>query len=157
MVKGTTPACDLHTFLYFLLLCKSTRTTLLQRGRSKHFPIRMISKMGWPLVQMMAWYNSFFAKDHREGHHFCRWDGSVKCSSSNDLNRYKIHWNLSKSGEKPLLRHWTQLLALVPKRISPIISSVRSSYSHPDLLLTHPPTFSDLECQPLYNKWTFTF
>ena len=33
-----------------------------------------------------------------------------------------------------------------------IVSSVRSSNSHPDLLLLHPPTFSDLACLPLYNN-----
>ena len=36
--------------------------------------------------------------------------------------------------------------------LSGIVSSVRSSNSHPDLLLTHPPTFSDLACVPLYNN-----
>ena len=37
-----------------------------------------------------------------------------------------------------------------------LFSSVRSSYSHPDLLLTHPtpPTFSD-HTGP--QHWTFTF
>ena len=35
-----------------------------------------------------------------------------------------------------------------------IFSSVRSSYSHPDLLLIHPPTFSD-HTGP--QHWTFTF
>ena len=32
------------------------------------------------------------------------------------------------------------------------VSSVRSSNSHPDLQLSHPPTFSDLACRPLYNN-----
>ena len=35
-----------------------------------------------------------------------------------------------------------------------IVSSVRSSYSHPDLLLIHHPTFSD-HTGP--QHWTFTF
>ena len=35
--------------------------------------------------------------------------------------------------------------------IMAIFSSVRSSNSHPDLLLTQHPTFSDLACLPLYN------
>ena len=35
-----------------------------------------------------------------------------------------------------------------------LISSVRSSYSHPDLLLIHHPTFSD-HTGP--QHWTFTF
>ena len=37
-----------------------------------------------------------------------------------------------------------------------IVSSVRSSNSHPDLLVIHP-TFSDLAYLPIYNNWTFTF
>ena len=45
------------------------------------------------------------------------------------------------------LRFWAQLGL-------DIVSSVRSSNSHPDLLLTqhHHPTFSDLACGPLYNN-----
>ena len=43
--------------------------------------------------------------------------------------------------------------------LSIIFSSVRSSNSHPDLLLTHQhhhPTFSDLACRPLYNNIGFS-
>ena len=35
-----------------------------------------------------------------------------------------------------------------------VVSSVRSSYSHPDLLVIHPTTFSD-HTGP--QHWTFTF
>ena len=50
----------------------------------------------------------------------------------------------------PSIRLWPRIRSV---SFSYIISSVRSSNSHPDLLVTHQhPTFSDLACLPLYNN-----
>ena len=43
---------------------------------------------------------------------------------------------------------------LNPQKDRTFISSVRSSYCHPDLLLIHHPTFSD---HTVPQHWTFTF
>ena len=64
----------------------------------------------------------------------------------------KLLWEQLK---KLLLYLWGREICFVEQFLV-FISSVRSSYSHPDLLLTHPPhpTFSD-HTGP--QHWTFTF
>ena len=65
----------------------------------------------------------FFAKDHPEGHHFCRWEGPVtQLFFSNYLNRYKICWILSKSGENHFTGTGRNCLHLCPREFHRVFS-----------------------------------
>ena len=72
----------------------------------------------------------------------------------NSLRNAEMH--NAKDVQQTSRAHQRELLLLAPS--GALISSVRSSYSHPDLLLIHQqhhhPTFSD-HTGP--QHWTFTF
>ena len=98
---------------------------------------------------------------HRQQKHLISTTGALISSSHNSLRgTVDEHWLLKQFSLNHPVEHLlkpklTKLFVCVETSTSYFISSVRSSNSHPDLLLIHPtPTFSD-HTGP--QHWTFTF